>query len=150
LQVALYNSAMAYKRKSWSQKWEEAVAKPDLPKVIDCPEAGTRFVVPNPAEVEAIVKDIPKGKVLTMAEIAEKIAAKHGVPSCCPMTTGIFAWILAHKEVDAGDSTSPWWRVVKKGGELNLKYPGAPELQKELLESEGHWVERKGSRWIVD
>jgi alkylated DNA nucleotide flippase Atl1 len=143
---------MAYKRKTWTQKWAEGVAKPDLPKVLDCPEANTRFVVPNPAEVETAVRHVHKGQVATMAEIADKIAKKHQVESCCPMTTGIFAWILAHtaaEEPKGPLGNVPWWRVVKAKGELNLKYPGAPDLQRSLLESEGRKVIQKGKKFFV-
>lgn len=144
---------MAYKRKTWAQKWAEAVAKPDLPKVWDCPEANERFVVPNPAEVEEIVRRVPKGEVVTLSQIARELASKHGTDTCCPMTTGIFAWILAYAAAEDQASplaAVPWWRVVKTKGELNAKYPGAPELQKSLLESEGRTVAQKGKRLFVE
>jgi alkylated DNA nucleotide flippase Atl1 len=143
---------VAYKRKSWGQKWEEAVAKKDLPKVIDCPDSHARFVVPNPAEVEKVVRTIPVGHVMTMCDVASRIAAKHGTESCCSMTTGIFAWILAHASVDDPNgplADVPWWRVVKARGELNLKYPNAPDLQRSLLESEGKKVTQRGSKYFV-
>lgn len=140
---------MSRKTKSWTQKWQEAVAKPGLPKVLDCEEMGTRFVVPGPAEVEEIVRHVPRGKVLTMAEMADQLAKKHRVKSACPMTTGVFAWILAHAAEEAKDASIPWWRIVKTGGELNPKYPGAPDLQKGLLEAEGHRVAPKGRKLIV-
>jgi alkylated DNA nucleotide flippase Atl1 len=140
---------MAYKPKTWTQKWAEAKAKPERPKVLDCPEMGERFVVPGPAEIEAIVRAVPKGRILSMPELTGQIAKKHGVATCCPMTTGIFVWIMAHAAEESGKGDIPWWRVVKKGGELNPKYPGAPDLQKGLLESEGHRVEVRGKRVIL-
>ena len=143
---------MAYKRKTWSQKWAEAVAKPDLPKIINCPESNERFVVPNPAEVEQVVRRVPLGEVVSMSTIAGEIARKHGTESCCPMTTGIFAWLLAHAAVDGSDPKLvdvPWWRVVKAKGELNMKYPNAPDLQKSLLEAEGKTVSQRGSKFFV-
>ncbi|HRU41646.1 MAG TPA: methylated DNA-protein cysteine methyltransferase, partial [Candidatus Diapherotrites archaeon] len=44
---------------------------------------------------------------------------------------------------------TPYWRTLKKGGELNEKYPGGVELQKALLETEGHTVVARGKRYFV-
>jgi alkylated DNA nucleotide flippase Atl1 len=137
-------------KKSWTQKWDEAKAKGDLPKVFDCEKSGMRFSVPGPAEVEEIVRRTTPGQVLTSGQIAEELAKKHGSEMCCPMTTGIFAWLMAQAAAEAKDDTLPWWRVVKAKGELNPKYPGAPELQKALLESEGRTVVAKGKRVLVE
>lgn len=157
---------MAAKRKTWTQKWSEAKAKPDLPKVFDCDKTHMRWVVPGPAEIEAIVNDIPEGAVLPLNEIATKLKARHKTDVCCPMTTGIFTWILAYAsceaqgldvEKDFGEGIDPsaahkgvpWWRVVKTGGELNPKFPGGGALQKALLESEGRTVVAKGKKLLV-
>lgn len=32
---------------------------------------------------------------------------------------------------------TPWWRVLRKGGFLNPKYPGGVERQAELLAADG-------------
>lgn len=32
---------------------------------------------------------------------------------------------------------TPWWRVLKKGGFLNPKFPGGAHTQQALLEAEG-------------
>jgi alkylated DNA nucleotide flippase Atl1 len=158
---------MGAKRKSWTQKWAEAKAKGDLPKVFDCDRSGKKFVVPSPAEIEEISREVPKGQVITMAQVAERLAAKHGVEVCCPMTTGIFAWLMAWASCEAQGISAdcidppaksgisriasgvPWWRLVKTGGELNPKYPGAPDLQRALLESEGRTVLAKGKKLVV-
>jgi alkylated DNA nucleotide flippase Atl1 len=161
-----HNWSVAAKRKSWTQKWAEAKSKPDLPKVFDCDKSGKRFVVPGPAEIEEIVKGVPEGQVISMYQIADTLARRHSAETCCPMTTGIFAWLMAYASCEAAgmavDCTVngrmdaeaahrgvPWWRVVKTGGELNPKYPGAPELQRALLESEGVKVEPKGKKLVV-
>ena len=39
---------------------------------------------------------------------------------------------------------TPYWRTLKANGELNAKYPGGVEAQKEMLEKEGHTVIQKG------
>ena len=71
----------------------------------------------------------------------------------CPITTGIFAWIAAHAaEEAAGEGkkrTTPYWRTLKTGGELNPKYPGGLPALRQRLEAEGHEIIAKGKRLFV-
>ncbi|MCB9846492.1 MAG: MGMT family protein [Phycisphaeraceae bacterium] len=137
--------------KSWRQKLGEAKAKDDLPKVIE--KDGCRFVVPSPAEVEREMRKVRRGQVRTVAEIAERIAREHGVETCCPMTTGIFAWIIAHAHDeganDGAQRTAAWWRTVKARGELNPRYPGGVAKQSRLLRAEGRTIRTAGARAFV-
>lgn len=128
-------------KKSWREKLADAK---DLPKTM---------VIPSPAEVDAVMRRVPKGRVATIAEVHAALARAHGTDIACPMTTGIFAWIAAHaaEEARAADAKriTPWWRTLKSGGELNPKNPGGIAAQKRLLEAEGHAVVGKGRRWFV-
>lgn len=141
---------MAQAKRSWREKLADAKAKPGLPKVFDCEKSGQRFVVPSPAEVEKIIRRVRRGSLILMPQIAEKIRAAHDVDIACPMTTGIFAWIIAHaSEEEGGPRRTPWWRVLTAKGELNPKYPGGGDAQRELLQSEGHRVVAKGKHLRV-
>lgn len=144
---------MARSRKSWQQKLADAKAKPDLPKKWYCDEARCTMVVPSPGEVEAIIRDVKRGRLITMKQVAEALEKKHGADRACPMTTGIFASLVAHaayeQEQEGRRRTAPWWRVLKQGGELNPKYPESGKVQRAKLEAEGHRVERKGKRLVV-
>ena len=51
---------------------------------------------PAPREVDAIMKAVPEGKLITIHEIRAILAKRHGATIGCPLTTGIFAWIAAH------------------------------------------------------
>ena len=42
------------------------------------------------------------------------------------------------------ENLTPYWRTLKAGGELNPKYPGGIEAQRQKLEAEGHTVLQKG------
>ena len=53
-------------------------------------------VVPAPREVDAIMKSVPEGKLITIQEIRAMVAERHGATIGCPLTVGIFAWIAAH------------------------------------------------------
>jgi len=52
-------------------------------------------VIPAPLEVDAIMKKVRKGEVITINEIRKIIAKKHKATIGCPITCGIFARIAA-------------------------------------------------------
>ena len=144
------------RRKTWREKLADGKG---LPKVGPVEGGMTRrwgegiMVIPSPVEVDAVMRAVPAGKLITISEIREILARKHDADFGCPMTTGIFAWIAAHAAEEAaaeGEAeTTPYWRTLKSGGELNPKYPGGiPELRRRL-EAEGHQVILRGRRWFV-
>ncbi len=147
---------MAGRRKTWSEKLREAK---DLPKTIRLEGSarqrwgGATMVVPAPIEVDALMKQVRRGKLVTVAELRRALADAAGVDVACPMTTGIFAWIAAHAAVESEESgakrVTPWWRTLKTGGELNPKFPGGVAAQRARLEAEGHTVIARGARFFV-
>jgi len=147
---------MSFKRKSWQEK---LAANNDFPKVcqIDATKSkrwGTgTFVIPAPLEVDALMRQVPEGKLTTMDEIRKVLARRHGATIACPITTGIFAWISAHAaaeaEVQGQEKTNPYWRTLKSKGELNPKYPGDIAGLKRKLSGEGHRVIQKGKHFFV-
>lgn len=149
---------MSKAKPSWEQKFDRACSQ-DLPKVVKIEGKMTRrwgtgtVVIPNPRDVDGLMKKVPKGRLLTINEIRQHLAAKHKASIGCPITTGIFAWLAANRAQELADqekkSTIPYWRTLKTGGEINPKYPGGVERQKRLLEAEGHKVIQKGNRWLV-
>jgi alkylated DNA nucleotide flippase Atl1 len=129
--------------------WQEKLAdSKDLPKVVPITgKMSTRWgtgtvVVPAPKEVDELMGQVQKGKVVTVNRLREALAKKHGATIGCPMTTGIFSWIAAHAAVEAQaqgkKQITPWWRTLKADGELNPKFPGGVEAQAALLQAEGH------------
>src|SRR5581483_12346989 len=106
------------------------------------------IAIPAPREVDAIMKRVPRGKLITINEIRDLVAKKHGATVGCPITTGIFAWIAAHAAEEAaaaGEANmTSYWRTLKSGGELNPKYPGGVAGLKKRLEAEGHRILAKG------
>jgi len=111
------------------------------------------IVIPAPREVGALMSRVPQGKVTTVAHIAESLARTHRATIGCTITTGIFAWIAAHAADEAEQQgkkeISPYWRVLKVGGELNAKYPGGVENLSRRLKLEGHEIVSKGQRHFV-
>jgi hypothetical protein len=99
------------------------------------------------------MKQIPKGKLITIVEICKKIAGQHDVKGCCSLTTGIFIMTAANAAEEAskeGKSLDiPYWRTLKANGFLNAKYPGGQEAHKRLLEGENFRVIARGRRYQV-
>lgn len=145
------------KRKSWREKLADNKGLPKVGKVEGkmTKRWGTgTMVIPSPREVDAIMKSVPKGKLITINEIRVELAKKHDTNICCPITTGIFAWIAAHAaEEDAADGAkriTPYWRTLKTGGELNPKYPGGAKALARKLRAEGHRILTKGKKYFVE
>ena len=63
------------------------------------------------------------------------------------MTAGIFISLSARASCERLDDKIPFWRTLKADGELNPKYPGGIEYQKEKL-FEGHTFKTKGRKNI--
>ena len=112
-----------------------------------------KMVVPAPIEVDALMRKVPKGKLVTINELRGALAAKHKADFACPLTTGIFSWIAAHAaaeaEADGVKRVTPYWRTLKNGGELNPKFPGGTPALARHLRSEGHKVVQKGKRFFI-
>lgn len=77
-----------------------------------------------PTLVEAVVVDIPRGRLMTYGQLA----AICGSPGAARIVGGI-----AH----FGDPNLPWQRVVNKKGGLANGYPGGRLGHKKALEDEG-------------
>ena len=147
---------MGYKKKTWQEKLNDSK---DLPKVVKLTTQQTKIwgkgtmAIPSPLEVNAIMKRVPTGKIITINKIREKVAKKYKATIGCPITTGIFSWIAAHAAEESKNqgkkNVTPYWRTLKEGGIINEKYPGGIEQQAVLLESEGHHIMQKGKNWIV-
>jgi O6-methylguanine-DNA--protein-cysteine methyltransferase len=116
-------------------------------------EVGDEVVLVNPSEIVEIMRQVPIGKLTTIAEICKTIAKRHNVEACCSLTTGIFIMTTANAVEEAnreGKSLNiPYWRTLKADGSLNPKYPGGQEAHKKLLEMEGHRVIQKGKNLPV-
>src|SRR5438309_767884 len=115
--AARHSTSARLARKSWRDKLADSKGLPKVGRVTG--KMTTRWgtgtmVVPAPAEVDAVMKTVPRGRLITISEIRNKLARKHGVDVCCPITTGIFAWIAAHAaEENAAEGAkriTPYWR----------------------------------------
>lgn len=146
----------AKNKKSWREKLSDSKGLPKIARIEG--KMTTRWgtgtmVIPAPAEVDELMRRVPKGKLVTINKLRAALAKKHNVTIACPITTGIFSWIAAHAAEEAAQAgariVTPYWRTLKSSGELNSKFPGGIEKLKKELQCEGHQFVQKGKRVLV-
>lgn len=144
-------------RKTFNQKLNDSK---DMPKIVIVDDAksierygGKNMLIAAPLDYNSIMAEIPEGKVITITEIRNYLARKYDADFTCPLTAGIFISLAAQASDERSEDKIPFWRTLKKDGELNPKYPGGIEYQKEMLEKEGHIIVtrgRKNIRYMVE
>lgn len=97
-------------------------------------------------DYDKVIKRIPHGKLLTIERIRNHLAYQYDADFTCPLTAGVFTGIVAWASHQRTEDITPYWRVVKNKGELNPKFPGGIEAQKQKLEAEGHSIVSKGKK----
>jgi hypothetical protein len=143
-------------KKTWREKLAD---DKDLPKTGVVTGKMTKrwgegtFVVPAPREVDALMRQVPRRRLVTINDLRAALAKKHKTNFTCPITTGIFSWIAANAAAEAEAAgvkrITPYWRTLKTGGEINPKYPGGATASAKRLRAEGHKVVAKGKRLLV-
>jgi hypothetical protein len=108
------------RKKSWREKLADSK---DLPKVVTITEKMSKpwgkgtIVVPAPREMDQRMKQVPKGKLVTINQIRQVVAERHGATIGCPLTVEIFARIAAgaamEEEEEGKKKITPYWRTMK-------------------------------------
>jgi alkylated DNA nucleotide flippase Atl1 len=94
--------------------------------------------------VDALIRHVPKGKLVTVSQLREELARRSQVDVACPLCTGIFVRIVAETANEERNMVkrvvTPFWRVISSEGRLNPRFPGGAAAQKRFLAAEGHRV----------
>lgn len=108
-----------------------------------------KILIPKPLDVNDIMSDVPKGKLITLRQIMEKLARDYSADKTCAKVTGIFVHIAseaAEEDLKEGrkgkDEITPYWRTIKNDGSLNPRFPGGVEAQAKELRKEGFGIEK--------
>ncbi|TWH83638.1 MGMT family protein [Sedimentibacter saalensis] len=140
-------------KKSFNEKLHDSK---DMPTVIEITDPktismyrGTKMLIAPPIAYDEIMRRVPYGKLITADYVRNYLARKHNADFTCPLTAGIFMNIAARASVERKIDETPYWRTLKKDGELNEKYPDGIDNQRMLLEMEGHTIIQKGKRYFV-
>lgn len=107
---------------------------------------GTKMFFAPPIYYDVLIKKVPKGKLVTISQMRDYLAKNNNADFTDPMTAGIFVNIVAWASYQRNEDITPYWRTLKSNGELNAKYLESIELQKRLLEEEGHTIISKGAK----
>jgi len=120
--------------------WREKLERQQQPKIVDIPPrmqsrlGRGRMVIPRPLDVDALIRRVPNGKLVTVLQLRQELAKHSKVDVACPLCTGIFVRIAAEaadEERRAGKKVvTPFWRVIGGEGRLNPKFPGGASAQK--------------------
>lgn len=105
---------------------------------------GERMYFAPPIAYDRVMQLVPFGKVITVGQIRAYFAKLAQADFTEPITAGIFVSIAAWASHQRTENQTPYWRTLKANGELNPKYPGGVEAQRQRLEAEGHVIVKKG------
>jgi len=70
-------------KETWREKLDSTAQRQNLPRVVEVNEKMSKMwgegtcVIPSPVEVDAVMKSVPEGKVITINQIREVMAKKY-------------------------------------------------------------------------
>ncbi len=112
-----------------------------------------KLLIPRPLDVDAVIRKVPRGRVLTLSQLRQNLAKAAGADATCPLVSGMHVRIVAEaaaEDMKAGKSrVAPYWRVVRDDGRLLEKLPGGPVAQAERLEDEGHEIQYSAKLRVI-
>lgn len=133
------------KKKSWAEKLnskkEIQIKKVDFDfaDII----AGSSMLIATPEVVDDYVKQIPKGKYVSIKTLRNDLALTYGADVTCPLTAGIFLRIVAEAAYEEYQKTNslkgitPFWRAIDPKSKLASKLSFGKDLLIEQREKEG-------------
>jgi alkylated DNA nucleotide flippase Atl1 len=112
-----------------------------------------KMLIPGPLDLDAMIRKVPRGKLVTLGEVREKLARAAGAKVTCPMVAGILLRVIAEaaeEDSKAGKTRiTPYWRVVRDDGRLFETIPGGPSAQAVQLEAEGHQIQYSAKLRVI-
>src|SRR5689334_4331490 len=81
--------------------WRQKLERQQEPKIVEIPArmqprfGKGRMLIPRPLDVDALIRAVPKGKLVTMRQLRERLARRSRANIACPLCTGIFVRIAA-------------------------------------------------------
>lgn len=125
---------------SWQDRYD--TARPTYTRVNDKKfadlEPGTAILIPSPADIEDEVASVDSGTTLSLTELRERLAERHGADGTCPVMCGMNLRVVAEvtfEALDAGvppDQLTPIWNAIDPKSNLAKKLPGGPERVKAM------------------
>ena len=99
-----------------------------------------KMLIPCPATVAAQIQRIPEHQLMSKEFLQAKLAEQFQVQVTCPFATKKALQAIAQD----GRQSAPYWRVIKKNGELFSYFPGGVEGHAGCLRKEGFTIDTTG------
>jgi alkylated DNA nucleotide flippase Atl1 len=93
---------------------------------------GGTMLKPSLASVARALSQVPRGTVMTMTELRQKLADTHGAQTTCPFLTKRALMAIAEDPA----ATAPYWRIVRADGAMVEYFPGGAAAQARRLKAE--------------
>ena len=132
-------------KKSWREKVNEVKEKIHT----ITPEWESRLgkgeiLIPSAKDIESLIRMTKTGELLTNDIIRARLARDKKVRVTAAIPTGVYLKYIAlaaeEEKAASSQEITPYWRVLRPDGSINIKFPQPVEQLIELLESEGHNV----------
>lgn len=105
--------------------------------------AGSSVLIPSPQDIEAVVHDLGEDEVLSLTELRNELASRHGADGCCPVMAGKNLRVAAEMTLDVMDAGTPEgevvpiWKAIDPAGTLAPKLSGGVDRVRSLRERSG-------------
>lgn len=116
-------------KKTWTEKLhcdkEPKIKRIDF-NFADIPANSNMFIA-TPQIIDNDIKQIPKGKIVSVQTMRKDLAIENKADYTCPVTTGMFLRIVAeanfekYQQTNSIKSITPFWRVVEPNSTLSEK-----------------------------
>ena len=98
------------------------------------------MLIPSPATVAAQIQQIPEHQLVSKDLLQKRLAEQFNVQVTCPFATKKALQAIARD----GSQATPYWRVIKKNGELLSYFPSGVEGHAACLRKEGFTIDTTG------
>jgi hypothetical protein len=91
-----------------------------------------KMLKPSRASVADAVSKVPRGAVMPITELRQRLANRHGAQTTCPFLTKRALMAIA----EDANGTAPYWRIVRANGAMIDYFPGGGAAQARRLKVE--------------
>jgi len=91
-----------------------------------------KMLKPSLISVAEAVAQVPRGTVIPITELRQRLASAHGAETTCPFLTKRALMAIAQDPT----ATAPYWRIVRANGAMIDYFPGGAASQAKRLKAE--------------
>lgn len=109
------------------------------------------WLLPGPAAVAAVLREVPAGTVITESQLRARLVARYGGDRVGPraLRAAVRALAASYAKARGGRMPCPLWRLLRDDGSVAPGAPLAPLYCAARLREEGQRVGWDHGRWKV-